>query len=399
MSNEKIEKTIELYPSNWLYNAGVIGFLRVLEWGKRSQKFKVKSGFKIKDGKVRINKDIIGKSFELRTEFHREVLGDEKGGAVWGSKGKYPNYIQKNRREFFKNIFVPKLSTLERKGNCSFCDGYFLPLDKINFLKEEWEGDKESFESFMEQREKFQAIHLSYLASSIGGMPNSFWDLNQSLPICHLCSYLVIFHHLAFTQTSDGEIFINAPDFRVMWYLNKFVREVASKETQAQKLFGLSLMQWAIRINQMLGCWTMANIEVIRKYYIGKGQKRKTVIDHFDLPVGVIRILMDPSVANILTYLNLWPILELVMKERFSELLSAMYCAGKAMLMIENQGDIPDNHCITKYGGNKDNAWKMFQNLPYLFARIKEIIKESTMFKKEYESPYIVLSPRKGGCY
>ena len=30
---------------------------------------------------------------------------------------------------------------------------------------------------------------------------------------------------------------------------------------------------------------------------------------------------------------------------------------------------------------------------------LKFIQKESTMFKKEYESPYIVLSPRKGGYY
>ncbi|MCD6455092.1 MAG: hypothetical protein J7L62_07310, partial [Candidatus Aminicenantes bacterium] len=32
------EKELELYPSNWLYNAGVIGFLRVLERGMKNKK-------------------------------------------------------------------------------------------------------------------------------------------------------------------------------------------------------------------------------------------------------------------------------------------------------------------------------------------------------------------------
>ncbi|HXG31090.1 MAG TPA: hypothetical protein VNK81_05550, partial [Thermodesulfobacteriota bacterium] len=33
MSEEK-ENKITLYPSNWLYNAGVVGLLRILEWAK-----------------------------------------------------------------------------------------------------------------------------------------------------------------------------------------------------------------------------------------------------------------------------------------------------------------------------------------------------------------------------
>ncbi len=354
---------LSLYPSNWLYNAGVIGFLRVLEWGGKK--------FSLKDGRVILNKELISESFELRLQFHKEVLGNE--GAVWGNNRLYPNYIQFSQKEFFINYYVPSLSKIESSGYCSFCDGFFLPSKEIENLRKKWKGKQDGFESFMEQRVKFQIIHSRLLGASLGEMPNSFWNLNLSLPICHLCSYLIIFHHLAFTRTSDGEIFINAPDFRLMWYLNKFAREVVGREggKDVRKIFGLSLMQWAIRISQTLGAWTMANVEVIRKWR----KEKEEFIDHFELSYDVVRVLMDPTAASLLQSIGSWPILELVMTGRFSELLLAAYCTARALLL----DNIPKNHCIKKYGGGKDTAGEMFSRLPLLFSRIKEIVKEGSM--------------------
>lgn len=45
---------ITLYPSNWLYNAGVIGFLRVLKFGKRENSFQFKD-----DGGVEVDKSAL----------------------------------------------------------------------------------------------------------------------------------------------------------------------------------------------------------------------------------------------------------------------------------------------------------------------------------------------------
>ena len=48
MAVEK-ERKITLYPSNWLYNAGVVGFLRVLEFGGKRRAFEFKG-----DGSVEV---------------------------------------------------------------------------------------------------------------------------------------------------------------------------------------------------------------------------------------------------------------------------------------------------------------------------------------------------------
>ena len=35
-----MEDKIILYPSNWLYNAGVVGLLRILEFGNKEDSFR-----------------------------------------------------------------------------------------------------------------------------------------------------------------------------------------------------------------------------------------------------------------------------------------------------------------------------------------------------------------------
>jgi len=414
------EKTLELYPSNWLYNAGVIGFLRVLEWGMEEEEFEESIRTFFETGIF----SLPDKAFEEKYFRYENV--EEKIYQIWEwyfsaigeireekkKKDNEVNLVIKNWgyvfNQLFRGLFNPGLfskniSKVNRKKEIEKINEFFC-LANNRVLNEKQEilkcsicGEKFNKESNFEKFYIFSSQHISALASSSGekGMPNSFWNLNASMSICLTCTYLILHYPLAFTQTSDGEIFINTPDFRVMWYLNKFVREVASKETDARKLFGLSLMQWAIRINQTLGAWTMANIEVIRK----KG----SIIDHFELSPDVVGILMDNTVAWILTSLGQWKLLELVMRERWSELLIATYCAVRASLADE----IREGHCIKKYvipksqkekekeKEIKEKSDEMFWKLPLLFARIKDLTMEDKMKVKSKAS--IVNSLKKEG--
>ena len=57
-------KAITLYPSNWLYNAGVVGFLRVLEKNKVSLQFDNEEG--LDEGTVIFDLTKQWKSFSVR---------------------------------------------------------------------------------------------------------------------------------------------------------------------------------------------------------------------------------------------------------------------------------------------------------------------------------------------
>ncbi|ASV77021.1 hypothetical protein THTE_4420 [Thermogutta terrifontis] len=173
----------------------------------------------------------------------------------------------------------------------------------------------------------FTSEHSKLLGASAGerGVPNSFWNLNpeQSLRICDFCNFVLLNHHLALTRLSDGsEIFINAPSFQVMWYLNKFAREVlgpASSEEMRSKrnILAMSVIEYATKIQATLGVWTGMNIEVV--------SKRGGEIEFFSLPYEVIQLLADRRIASLLSQIGEFSVLNLVLAQDFSRLLELGY--------------------------------------------------------------------------
>jgi len=372
--NEKIT----LYPSNWLYNAGVIGFLRVLEY-KKDKDFKI-------DECISLDKSAIRKSYDGIFDYHENVLKEKF--AIWGKNKRYPNYIQTGQKDFFKNYYIPALQNVGKNKDkkCSWCEGYFIPQDKLAGLEKTFEGD---FSKFMKQREKFQGIHFAGLGAAITEIPNSFWNLNSSIPICHLCSYFVIFNHLAFIKISEKEkeeIFINAPDFKLIWDLNKFAEEVLqkSKEYEIRKILGSSLLQWAIKRRALLGAWTMMNIEVIVKRRVKKDNKFEDIIDYFDLPQDITKILLDYEIADLIKRIDEEKIFDLILAGKFSELEKANYFVLKTILKLKDKKEISENDPITKYFTiTKYNDLDYLKNylkkvsgiLPELYVKILEKIR------------------------
>ena len=390
--NEKII----LYPSNWLYNAGVVGFLRVLEFGA-GREF-----FSFEENKVEIKKESIPKGWEWTLKYHK-VLNKEF--VIWGKNKRYPNYIQSKQKDFFEKVFVPTLRNVVNNHPhkvCSWCEGYFLPEDTFKKLEKEWiekvkekrsKSSKEkrsksskSFSDFVEQREKFQAIHMGELGGAITKMPNSFWNLNFSMPLCHLCSYLIIFHHLAFVESNkeskkkskkNFEIFINTPHFQLTWDLNKFASEILEKEKEYElrKLLGVSLLQWAIKRRVLLGVWTMMNIEVIIK--------RDGIIDYFDLPYHITRILLDYEIADLINRIGEEKIFDLIVSGKFDELEKANYFVLKAFLKLKNNEKLSENDPVTKYIDNyrdSKHLSKISNLLPELYAKIIKILKTEVKY-------------------
>jgi CRISPR-associated protein Cst1 len=354
-----MEDKITLYPSNWLYNAGVVGFLKVLQYNGIN--------FEI-DGKLIIDRFAIKESYKGIFRYHEDVLNERF--SIWGKNKRYPNYIQSSQKEFFENHYIKALQRIERNKHktCSWCEGYFIPQILIDDIKSKFKGN---FSSFLEQREKFQGIHFAGLGAAITEVPNSFWNLNFSTPVCHLCSYLIIFNHLAFIKTSEGEIFINAPHFKLIWDLNSFAENLLqkSKEYGIRKILGSSLLQWAIKRRTLLGAWTMMNIEVI--------VKKGSIIDYFDLPPNITKILLDYEIASLIEEINEEKIFDLILAGNFSELEKANYFVLRAILKLKKNDKISKNDPITKYFTNYNDLKylrRVSQILPKLYGKILEKI-------------------------
>ena len=387
------EEKITLYPSNWLYNVGVVGLLRILNEedlkkvefdsgnvGIPKDWFILKDEFPIpyvgrlltdkivsdedlndwlpkkdKPGKTNEEKykDFVNKHF---SNFHKEGYKYVRAGGKWffGSNTPFQNLVQRKEWLEFKLFkLIENFVNQDNNGQlvCTFCKRKNIPFE---FLKKEKSLEKRLI--------IFADPHTDELGASIGKFPNSFWNNKSSIFICPFCIYLFIHHRLAFIPTSEGEIFINAPHFKLIWDLNSFAENLLqkSKEHGIRKILGSSLLQWAIKRRTLLGAWTMMNIEVIVK----KGD----IIDYFDLPPDITKILLDPEIANLIERINEEKIFDLILRGKFSEIEKANYFVLKTILKLKKKEDISENDPITKY-------FTKYQDFNYL-KKVSEILPE-----------------------
>lgn len=235
---------------------------------------------------------------------------------------------------------------------------------------------------FLYRIRNFSIVHYSDLGPSLNEFPNAFWNLNQSARVCHLCSFLAIHHHLAFTRLSDGsEIFINAPSFQVMWYLNKFAREVfgsASSEEMRSKrnILAMSVIEYATKIQVTLGVWTGMNIEVV--------SRRGGEIEFFSLPYEVIQLLSDRRIAGLLSQIGEFQILNQVLDQDFSRLMEMGYRLLRIGLKPYKERAKSENDFVNqtlRLEKNRQDPTRVAEQIFKLCALIEEKRKR----RKEYD--------------
>ncbi|CAM3268371.1 Cas8a1 family CRISPR/Cas system-associated protein [Rhodothermus bifroesti] len=302
---------ITLYPSNWLYNAGVVGLLIVLEeLGEQVEKFL------IDDGSVHIT---ITKDVDQIFDRWANLSPRSKKGTslVYGWKDAY--YANQTESSIKKRINV--LIGGDTKGaktrqsspifSCVFC------TVKMKI--------KKSDATFLNQ------AFGNILLGSEKSFSNMYWNNSARDFVCPKCEFILMCHHIALTQLSDSsEIFINAPSFKVMYYLNKFAREAFGATSLAEarakrEILAMSVIEYATKIQTTLGVWTGMNIEVVsrREYWID--EKKHVKIEFFSLPYGVIQLLADRRIASLLSQIGEFSILNLVLNQDFSRLMELGY--------------------------------------------------------------------------
>lgn len=406
---------ITLYPSNWLYNASVVGLLAVQEGaGEHLDQYLQEDGsyrlpgkyFESTQIKAReipkaivnlVNALVSDKELEeWLTEANRgkytcfeEELGEfafrfiRAGNKLFASKTPYQNLVQLSEWQSYEfSELVGQIPKFIKQPKCQICD---LCRENPIYIQNQ--------KSKLQQRlAKLQSAHLKGLGPSFGEFPNGFWNMNQSMKICFLCAFLIIHHHLAFTRLSDGsEIFINAPSFKVMYYLNKFAREAFGATSLAEarakrEILAMSVIEYATKIQTTLGVWTGMNIEVVtrREYWID--EKKHVKIEFFSLPYGVIQLLADRRIASLLSQIGEFSILNLVLNQDFSRLMELGYRLLRIGLKDTEWQESEEKFVNQNLGldRNKKNPAKVAEQIFDLLALIEEKQKRRSTY--EYAS-------------
>ncbi|CUT04172.1 Cas8a1 family CRISPR/Cas system-associated protein [Candidatus Chrysopegis kryptomonas] len=392
---------MEFIPSNWLYNAGVIGFLRVLE-SAGENKVNVENFLK-EDGGVEI--DDFDKKFlkevkkvdnyeipklayyYLIFNFNEIVNGeassdDEKIKKVWGKlfNTYYRGFFNANTNYLFQHSkrspaliqqfsdFVRNMTNSNKNSSikCSFC----LKSDYNFFYKN-----------------KFTSEHNKILGASIGEVPNTFWNLDKknSLSICDFCSYILLHYHLGIIKLSNNsEIFINAPSFKIMWHLNNHARTLYEKQRakEVKEILGMSLIEMTSRLQLQLSKWTKMNIEVIVKYKVKVNEKWEDKIDFFSLPYEVVDVLSDREVASLLNKIGEFKILNMVLDGKFNEILKFGERVFRIAIKPRNEWGKQERDFINeniKLERNNSNLISFSQNIFKLYALINDKIKKEVL--------------------
>ncbi|MGC8745604.1 MAG: hypothetical protein ACP5SQ_03175 [Candidatus Saccharicenans sp.] len=390
------DNSIILYPSNWLYNAGVIGLLLVREKaGEAVEKDLMSDGScQIPDDYFaplqintrRIPKAIINLVNELvsnedlkewlnndnqtKYEKYYTELGDfgfkfiRAGNKLFASKTPYQNLVQLSEWQSYEYAElvreIPRLIAVDTGSPCNLCGRYAILV--------------QTPQSKLQQRLcKLQSTHLKDLGPSIGEFPNGFWGLSQSMGICYLCSFLIIHHHIALIRLSDGsEIFINVPSFQVMYYLNKFARQVFSvlsfEEMRSKRnILAISIIEYATKIQTTLGMWTGMNIEIVSRH--------GSQVDFFSLPYNVIQLISDRRIAGLLSQIGEFSILNHVLDEDFSQLVEIGYRLLRIGLKRYSERGKAENDYVNRMlhlNENKNNPARVAEQVFKLCALIEE---------------------------
>ena len=360
MSENSSKNSIILYPSNWLYNAGVIGLLRVLEELDEDEKVKE---LICKDGIVDLltNKN----SSEIFNKWEELSPKSKKGKSmVYGFKDAY--YANQTKESIKRRVESLLGKSAYKKGkmefSCSFC------TNKVKVKKTDATFLNQAFGNILLGSEK--------------SFSNMYWSNSAGDFVCQRCQFIIMCHHLAFTRLSDGsEIFINAPSFQVMYYLNKLVREIygssSSNETfNKRNILAMSLIEYSTRIQVTLGVWAGMNIEVV--------SRRGGQIEFFGLPYEVIQLLSDRRIATLLSQIGEFGILNLVLDQNFSRLLELGYRLLRIGLKPYSERGDSENKFVNQIlhlNKNRSNPSRISGQIFQLYT----LIEEKTKRREDYE--------------
>jgi len=158
-----------------------------------------------------------------------------------------------------------------------------------------------------------------------------------------------------------------------MYELNKLVKELSKIDYKSIKeLLAMSVIEYSLKINAILGNWLLMNIEII-------AIDKKNNIEFINIPYNVLRIISNKKIAALLSDIGEFKILNIVLNEKYSELVEIAYRIMRIALKSKrNENDnkfLQDTIFLDKNKGSNYNLLWFSNKILNLYALIKETIK------------------------
>jgi CRISPR-associated protein Cst1 len=269
--------------------------------------------------------------------------------------------------------FVEAFYANNNDYNLSYCSLCSNPIyvNKENIQPKSNDQTQKQKDDFFNKIENLNMVHNKILGPS-DKFPNAYWNLNDKFQICHLCTFILIHHHLAFTKLSDGsEIFINAPSFKIMYEMNRLVKEIFGKEEtqgiQKREILAMSVIEYSRRLNASLGMWNQMNLEIIVKSREG--------IDTFSLPYQTVNLISDRKIASLLSQIGEFSILNTVLNNEEHKLIDIGHKLIRIGLKSYQEWNKTDKNVLNSFlhrESNKNNIIATAQKILELYANINE---------------------------
>lgn len=381
-----------IYPQNWIHNANVYGFLKVIHNSEEKLSFSLED-ILMDDGTIvltdRIQDELYQnvtfdgrdypKLFVLLLEETKRMNDDDLEKAYSHFKGQfgyYENFIAKYLKKEERQKFLDELSRvikkifvkprLEGDETCFFC------------------GNKLSTEGIedIENQRKFSRVLFKSLSSSENKFPNTFWNMSNKYYLCEICSQMALFRHFVFPR--DEGIFINVPSFKAIWYLNEAYRahkRLVGLSEREELVLSRVVSDVSIKLQRLLGVWERQNVEIVSI----SGETFRT----YYLPADVVDLLLNTFVSSILNALNNNEIFALIVQRRFSEILDLEHLILKA---IEKNDKSLRDVLSEKWKISESNLELYSELLPELFSSIRSVQGVSTLL-----TPYKIRELRELG--
>mgnify|MGYP001045520687 CR=1 FL=1 len=347
-------KTLEFLPNGWLYNAGVIGFLKVVE----------KAGDKVictSDGKA------IATITKTIDEIYQawEELSREKSERYYvpdkGNKYKYyANQNQNTIKDKISQLIYPinKTSKSIHKISCSICGEMTTVRSSSKFLT--------------------QAFSSQFFASE-KTFPNMYWSFRSKDLVCPKCEFVLLCHHLAFIMLSDKtEVFINGDSFEVMKRAyNNLLKNSSNVNIMDNADSFVSIYEVlankVLESYQKISTWQSSGLEIITKYYDKSINETKINFSFIDYKAQ--EILKHPEVKRILKNIKEFEIYKILIDGNFGDLLN----------LVEN---------LIRYKILRNHAKKKVSNAVKSYLKRLETFKNKKSFKqtvKELLNLYLLI--------
>lgn len=376
----KEEKYIELFSGNWLNNAAILGFLISL---KEVEEEDVKQYF-ISDGRVAIRRSIFEK-LEVQKRYFTDKLCNCLiiGNVSKTKKEKYINYINpstKGDKEGYE-YFVKELQHIANNGaTCALSNlKYSFNVESIEKLNKKWKELGSSDEGFVKFLSSISKVS-NRINEKLGGAdsyPNGYWAFRHSTYISPLFAFLIIHQHLAFTKLMDNsKIFINAPSFGLMYELNRILSKLAEKENATYRnLLAMSVIEFSVKTNVMLHTWTSMDIEIV-------AIDRTGVVEFISLPYETIKLLSNKKIAELLSSIGEFRILNMVIDNKWKDLVELGYRLLK--ISMKNIIGKEDREFINRvfYSSGSLHSSSSIKQLANKLMKLYSLIEERTKNNK-----------------